>query len=48
MNPLKRLWHWYSDRRIERRLLKGHGVYRTQTNQQCLTGKMPLLPISSW
>ena len=29
MNILKRLWQWYSDRRIERRMLKGHGVYRT-------------------
>jgi len=29
MNLLKRLWHWYSNRRTERRMLKGHGVYRT-------------------
>jgi hypothetical protein len=26
MNPLTRLWQWYRDRRIERRLLKGHDV----------------------
>jgi hypothetical protein len=25
MNPIKRLWQWYSDRRIERQALKGHG-----------------------
>src|SRR5262245_4868125 len=23
MNPLKRLWHWYKDRRLERQGLKG-------------------------
>ncbi len=28
MNLLKRLWHWYSNRRTERRMLKGHGQYR--------------------
>jgi hypothetical protein len=48
MELLRRLWQWYTDWRIERRMLKGHGVYRTQTNQQCLTRKMPFLPISSW
>jgi hypothetical protein len=25
MNLLKRLWQWYSDRRTERRMLKGDG-----------------------
>ena len=24
MNPIKRLWQWYSDRRVERRALKGN------------------------
>ena len=24
MNPIKRLWHWWRDRRIERHALKGH------------------------
>jgi hypothetical protein len=49
MNFLKRLWRWYSDRRTERRMLKGRGIYRTQTNQCHIPGrKMPLLPISSW
>jgi hypothetical protein len=49
MNVLKRLWQWYSDRRTERRMLKGPGVYRTQTNQGHLPGrKMPVLPIASW
>ena len=44
MNPLKRLWQWYSNGRIERRMLKGHGVYRTQTNQSHIPGrKMPTL-----
>ena len=48
MNLLKRLWHWYSTRRTERRMLKGHGVYRTQTNQSHISGKkMPTLPIST-
>jgi hypothetical protein len=48
MNNFKRLWQWYSDRRIERRLLKGHGVYRSQTNQAHIPGrKMPTLPIST-
>ncbi len=48
MNLLKRLWHWYSNRRTERRMLKGHGVYRTQTNQSHIPGKkMPTLPIST-
>jgi hypothetical protein len=49
MNFLKRLWRWYSDRYTERRMLKGPGVYRTQTSQYHIPGrKMPLLPISSW
>jgi hypothetical protein len=49
MNILKRLWQWYSDRRIERRMLKGPSVYRTQTNQGHIPGrKMPSLPIASW
>ena len=26
MNPIKRLWHWYRDRRIERQALKGNDV----------------------
>jgi hypothetical protein len=48
MNLLKRLWQWYSNRRTERRMLKGHGVYRTQTNQSHIPGKkMPTLPIST-
>ena len=48
MNILKRLWQWYSDRRTERRMLKGAGVYRTQTNQGHIPGrKMPTLPIST-
>jgi hypothetical protein len=48
MNLLKRLWQWYSTRRTERRMLKGHGVYRTQTNQSHLPEKkMPTLPIST-
>ena len=25
MNPLKRLWQWYRDWRVERQILKGHG-----------------------
>ena len=24
MNPLKRLWQWYKDRRLERQMIKGH------------------------
>jgi hypothetical protein len=36
MNFLKRLWQWYNDRRTERRMLRGPGVYRTQTNQSHL------------
>jgi len=49
MHLLKCLWQWESDRRTERRMLKGHGVYRTQTNQGHIRGrKMPFLPISSW
>lgn len=49
MHFLKRLWQWYSDRRTERRMLKGPGVYRTQTNQGHIPGrKMPVLPIASW
>ncbi len=49
MNILKRLWQWYSDRRIERRMLKGPSVYHTQTNQCHIPGrKMPSLPIASW
>ena len=24
MKPLKRLWQWYRDRRVERHTLKGH------------------------
>jgi len=48
MHFLKRLWQWYTDRRIERRMLKGPGVYCTQTNQSHLPGrKMPTLPIST-
>ena len=48
MNLLKRLWQWDSNRRTERRMLKGHGVYRTQTNQSHIPGKkMPTLPIST-
>jgi hypothetical protein len=48
MHFLKRLWQWYTDRRIERRMLKGPGVYRTQTNQSHIPGrKMPTLPIST-
>jgi hypothetical protein len=48
MNILTRLWQWYRDRCIERRMLKGHGVYRTQTNQAHIPGrKMPTLPIST-
>jgi hypothetical protein len=26
MNPLKRLWQWYRESRIERQALKGHAV----------------------
>ena len=49
MNLLKRLWQWYSDRRTEHRLLKGAGVYRTQTNQCHIPGrKMPTVPIANW
>ena len=49
MNIFKRLWQWYSDRRTERRTLKGPSVYRTQTNQGHIPGrKMPTLPIASW
>jgi hypothetical protein len=49
MYILTRLWQWYTDRRTERRLLKGPGVYRTQTNQAHLPGrKMPTLPIATW
>jgi hypothetical protein len=48
MNILKRLWQWYNDRRTERRMLTGDGVYRTQTNQSHIPGKkMPTLPIST-
>jgi hypothetical protein len=48
MHFLKRLWQWYTDRRIERRMLKGPGVYRTQTSQSHIPGrKMPTLPIST-
>ena len=48
MHFLKRLWQWYTDRRIERRMLKGPNVYRAQTNQNHLPGrKMPTLPIST-
>lgn len=48
MNILKRLWQWYSERRTERRMLKGDGVYRTQINQGPIPGrKMPSLPIST-
>jgi hypothetical protein len=48
MNILTRLWQWYKDRRTEHRMLKGHGVYRTQTNQAHIPGrKMPTLPIST-
>ena len=47
MNLLKRLWQWYSDRRTERRMLKGPGVYRTQTNQSHLPANpaMNALPV---
>lgn len=35
MNSIKRLWHWYKDRRIERQALKGHdmsdGHHRSQS-----------------
>ena len=48
MNSFKRLWQWYTDRRTERRMLKGPGVYCTQTNQYHIPGrKMPTLPIAS-
>jgi hypothetical protein len=48
MHFLKRLWQWYTDRRIERRMLKEPSVYRTQTTQAHLPGrKMPTLPIST-
>jgi hypothetical protein len=34
MNPIKRLWQWYRDRRVERQALKGHdggsGPHRSQ------------------
>jgi hypothetical protein len=26
MNPIKRLWQWYRDRRVERQALKGNDV----------------------
>jgi hypothetical protein len=26
MNPIKRIWQWYRDRRIERQALKGNDV----------------------
>jgi hypothetical protein len=48
MNLFRRLWQWYSNRRTERRMLKGDGVYRTQTDQSHLPGrKMPTLPTST-
>jgi hypothetical protein len=33
MNPLKRLWHWYRDRRVERHILKGHDVGEQHRSQ---------------
>ena len=33
MNPLKRLWQWYKDRRIERQMLKGHWAGESNRSQ---------------
>ena len=40
MNPLKRLWQWYRDRRAERHILKGHGVVEPHHSQ----GTSPVTP----
>ena len=47
MNILKRLWQWYTDRRIERCLLKGPSVYGAQTTQSHLPANpaMTALPV---
>ena len=42
MNPLKRLWQWYKDRRIERRALKGHWVGEPTRSQ----GATPIVGIA--
>ena len=48
MNLFKRLWQWYSNRHTERLMLKGPGVYSTQTSQAHIPGrKMPTLPIAT-
>jgi len=33
MKPLKRLWQWYRDRRVERQILKGHRGDEYQRSQ---------------
>ena len=33
MNPFKRLWQWYKDRRIERQLFKGSRVDESNRSQ---------------
>jgi len=47
MNILKRLWQWYTDRRIKRRMLKGPSVYGAQTTQSHLPANpaMTALPV---
>jgi len=40
MNLLKRLWHWYRDRRVERHILKGHDVGEQHRSQ----GTPPVTP----
>jgi len=38
MNPLKRLWHWERDRRVERQTLKGHGMSEHHRSQDTPPG----------
>jgi hypothetical protein len=33
MNPFKRLWQWYKDRRIERQMFKGSRVGESNRSQ---------------